>query len=153
MCDINNLAKSKYNYALKYSLVTRVLVMFEESKSGNVDSDDEANEQSETVMTRNVRTVILKEHIIPPEKRSKTDISECKIQVYLAYDTHFHLDRASRRLSGSPTEITIDQWLAEQLERPPSVAVNLHGGLRFIYCDPENDPETVPFDAKWKVAI
>ncbi|CAC5388953.1 tatD [Mytilus coruscus] len=76
------------------------------------------------------------------QKRSVLDV----------FDTHFHLDCASTKISGSPTAITIERWLGEKMERPPAVPVNGKGGL-LIFCDPETCPETVPFDGKMKVAI
>ncbi|VDI80333.1 Hypothetical predicted protein [Mytilus galloprovincialis] len=95
------------------------------------------------------------EPVIPVKRSKQEHSSELRVQkrsVLDVFDSHFHLDRASTRISGNPTAITIERWLGEQMERPPVVPVNIKGGL-LIFCDPETYPETVPFDSKWKVAI
>ena len=67
------------------------------------------------------------------------------------YDSHFHIDRTSKRLFGN-TNLEINEWLEEPMERPPMVPVNVIGGL-MIFCDPECFPKTVPVEDKWKVPI
>ncbi|VDI44008.1 Hypothetical predicted protein [Mytilus galloprovincialis] len=136
MNNIENLEKSPLEYAKTYSLIARVLAMREEL---NVDIDEETNE---------IETPTIKD--TPLEHSSELRVQ--KRSVLDVFDSHFHLDRASTRISGNPTAITIERWLGEQMERPPVVPVNIKGGL-LIFCDPETYPETVPFDSKWKVAI
>jgi hypothetical protein len=72
-------------------------------------------------------------------------------EVYVVFDSHFHLDRTSKRLLGN-LSLTMETWTDESMERPSKVPVNLIGGT-LIYCDPESFPTSVPIDDKWKVAI
>ena len=65
-----------------------------------------------------------------------------------AFDTHFHLDRSSKRLLGN-LSLTMETWTDESMERPSKVPVNLIGGT-LIYCDPESFPT---IDDKWRVAL
>lgn len=72
-------------------------------------------------------------------------------EVQDVYDSHFHLDRSSKRLLKNDT-LSLDRWLGEPMERPPRIPVNVVGGT-LIYCDPETYPTTVPIDPKWRVAV
>lgn len=149
MSDINNLTKSPFNYALTYSLLARVLAMDDEKPRSHFHLEDS---DEETIQPHQEHETIQE----PPTKKQRSEIpvpnNDQNQRIYSAYDSHFHLDRSSLKLSGSSTGITIENWLSEQYERPPCVPVNLRGGL-LVYCDPETYPATVPFDAKWNVAI
>jgi Tat protein secretion system quality control protein TatD with DNase activity len=72
-------------------------------------------------------------------------------EVYGAFDSHFHLDRSSKRLLGN-LSLTMESWTDESMERPSKIPMNLIGGT-LIYCDPESFPTSVHIDDKWKVAI
>ncbi|CAC5424753.1 unnamed protein product [Mytilus coruscus] len=162
MTNIDNLEKSPLEYAKTYSLIARVLAMREEL---SVDMNEETNEIEPTTVDGKlaesdrrimVRKRATSEEPVIPVKRSKQEhSSEPRVQkrsMLDVFDSHFHLDRASTRISGNPTAITEERLLGEQMERPPVVLVNIKGGL-LIFCDPETYLETVPFDSKWKVAI
>ncbi|CAG2211269.1 tatD [Mytilus edulis] len=148
MNNIDNLEKSPLEYAKTYSLIARVLAMREEL---NVDIDEETNE-IETPTIKDTPLVESDRRIVKLKRGTSDEPVIPKRSVLDVFDSHFHLDRASTRISGNPTAITIERWLGEQMERPPVVPVNIKGGL-LIFCDPETYPETVPFDSKWKVAI
>lgn len=70
---------------------------------------------------------------------------------YDVFDSHFHLDRSSKKLLGN-LGLDVDVWLSEQMERPPNTVINVVGGV-MIFCDPEKYPKNMPIDDKWKVAI
>ncbi|CAG2255195.1 tatD [Mytilus edulis] len=68
-----------------------------------------------------------------------------------AFDSHFHLDRASILLTGS-LEMSVEQYLQEKLIPQPDIAVEEIGGV-IVYCDPDTYPQVLPDTSKWKIAI
>ena len=72
-------------------------------------------------------------------------------RAYDVFDSHFHLDRTSLRLLGN-LNLALDQWLEEPMERPPTVPVNVVGGI-LIHCDPGTFPKSVPLDDRFHVAV
>ncbi|CAC5416321.1 tatD [Mytilus coruscus] len=68
-----------------------------------------------------------------------------------AFDSHFHLDRASILLTGS-LEMSVEQYLQEKLIPQPDIAVEVIGGV-IVYCDPDTYPQVLPDTSKWKIAI
>ena len=111
--------------------------------------DDEGNEVKESADKRVVfrRSKETLEGAAAPKRRTEgMDNTSCPL-IYPVFDSHFHLDRTSRRISGSVSRVTIEALLGQQMERPPTVPINIRGGL-LIYCDPGTYPATVPFDGK-----
>ena len=86
-----------------------------------------------------------------PEETTESEDHRSIREVCDAFDTHFHLDRSSKRLLGN-LSLTMETWTDESMERPSKVPVNLIGGT-LIYCDPESFPTSVPIDDKWRVAV
>ena len=84
-----------------------------------------------------------------PEETTEPEDNRSMGEVYSAFDSHFHLDRSSKRLLGN-LSLTMETWTDESMERPSTVPVNLIGGT-LIYCHPESF--SVPIDDKWKMAI
>lgn len=86
-----------------------------------------------------------------PEETTESEDHRSIREVCDAFDTHFHLDRSSKRLLGN-LSLTMETWTDESMERPSKVPVNLIGGT-LIYCDPESFPTSVPIDDTWRVAV
>jgi Tat protein secretion system quality control protein TatD with DNase activity len=86
-----------------------------------------------------------------PEETTEPEDNRSIGKVYGAFDSHFHLDRPSKRLLGN-LSLTMETWTDESTERPSTVPVNLIGGT-LIYCDPESFPSSVSIDDKLRVAI
>ncbi|CAC5415891.1 tatD [Mytilus coruscus] len=68
-----------------------------------------------------------------------------------AFDSHFHLDRASILLTGS-LAMSVEQYLQEKLIPQPDISVEVVGGV-IVYCDPDTYPQVLPDTSKWKIAI
>ncbi|XP_063411241.1 uncharacterized protein LOC134694172 [Mytilus trossulus] len=68
-----------------------------------------------------------------------------------AFDSHFHLDRASILITGS-LEMSVEQCLQEKLIPQPDIAVEVIGGV-LVYCDPDTYPQVLPDTSRWKIAI
>lgn len=148
MSSLDNLTKSEFDYAKTYSILACIL-------AGEKIADEE-DDQGNEVTERDQRIVVRRsseqwEKCDIPCKRAKVNFHNIPM-VYDAFDSHFHLDRASNKITGSATGVTIEAWLSQQMERPPTVPVNLKGGL-LIFCDPDSYPDTIPFDGKWKVSV
>lgn len=136
-------------YAIVHSVLARVLEIGQVSQEeGPVDSDEETNAVQSVHSTKDTRILVYSEI----QKPLPTVPVESTFSIYNVFDSHFHLDRTSKRLYRDPVALTMDCWLSQQMERPPGTPVNLKGGL-VIYCDPDSYPETIPFHAKWKVAV
>ncbi|CAC5383866.1 tatD [Mytilus coruscus] len=67
-----------------------------------------------------------------------------------AFDSHFHLDRASILLTGSLAMSV--KYLQEKLIPQPDISVEVVGGV-IVYCDPDTYPQVLPDTSKWKIAI
>ena len=64
-----------------------------------------------------------------------TRAPDTRWRTFEVFDSHLHLDRTSKRLLGNYS-LTLEEWLQEPMERPPSIPVNVIGGT-LIFCDPE----------------
>jgi TatD DNase family protein len=75
---------------------------------------------------------------------------------YIMVDSHWHYDRARRRVGGS-AHLTASSFLSRPLTPAPSVPVRIVGGT-VVYCDPKYWPKGEQLDSQlghipWKAAI
>ncbi|VDI04080.1 TatD DNase family protein [Mytilus galloprovincialis] len=114
----------------------------------------QSRDSSRPVDTKNRKT---ESHPVPQvsnpvvDKNNNVNRIQKVTLVSEAFDSHFHLDRASILLTGS-LEMSVEQYLQEKLIPQPDIAVEVIGGV-LVYCDPDTYPQVLPDTSKWKIAI
>ena len=71
--------------------------------------------------------------------------------IHKAFDSHFHLDRASILSKGS-LQLTIEEYLETDISSSPEIPVEITGGV-LVYCDPDTFLNVFPDTTKWKIAV
>ncbi|MEW8547192.1 MAG: TatD family hydrolase [Candidatus Thiodiazotropha sp.] len=70
---------------------------------------------------------------------------------FMAWDSHFHLDRSSRKIFGH-LNASVQEVLHAEVGVRPNLSVNVEGGV-LVYCDPEHYPAQVPKEKGFGVAV
>ena len=68
-----------------------------------------------------------------------------------AFDSHFHLDRASILSKGS-LQLAIEEYLETDISPSPEIPAEITGGV-LVYCDPDTFLKVLPDTTKWKIAV
>jgi len=101
--------------------------------------------------TLDISGTVLRRPSTESVEEAMDEVDNTRWEAFDVYDSHLHLDRSSKRLLGN-LALSMDDWMNEPMERPPTTPVNVIGGT-LVYCDPEKYPKSIPIQDKWKVAI